>query len=67
MVAKAALSGTDTDEYAIWASEDCGVYVHKPCLFGNCPGPVTIVTYDAFIDWATTRETELVEYVVGQL
>lgn len=67
MVARASLTSGSNDCGAIWADEKGGLLIGWAPLLGTTPPQHVVITYDAFISWATSREKELLEYILAQL
>lgn len=59
----------DKDETCliVWATSESGLYVRSGFIPGHM-GPKTVVmSYDEFVDWSTSREQELLDYVIERM
>lgn len=65
LLAQAQLSCGDRDTGAIWASST-GLEVGWIPLLPTTPRPQTVLTYEEFISWASSREKELLEFILAQ-
>jgi len=53
------------DSFVLYVNEQ-GMRIERFVLFGSSPPSYVVMTYNDFIDWATSREEELLEYILDQ-